>query len=250
VFIHNKNDAASFGIRRRLERLVVEASWEREALRAELLVDTEPSRPRVIAASGTPTNDVTAWSTWLFGNGRTEGFLQERISITGTVTSSITASRIFSRYQLSNTSACIQDACSATGFGGSLAQDAVSSAQSMSTTCPEDTRFPGVGHVPSGARLSISSIGEQSDGHPTRKPVALMCELVGLFTDPSETILDPFAGSGTTGVACLRLGRRFVGVERDVRYFEIACERLRAEELGSTLDASRAGQLPLLGGSR
>lgn len=85
--------------------------------------------------------------------------------------------------------------------------------------------------------------------HPTQKPSSLMVELVSLFTDPGETILDAFAGSGTTGVACLRLGRKFVGVECDPRHYEMAVSRLRAEESGSTLDASRAGQLALLGGT-
>ena len=63
--------------------------------------------------------------------------------------------------------------------------------------------------------------------HPTEKPVALMAELVGDFTQPGETILDPFAGSGTTGVACMRLGRKFIGIEKDPRYFEIAANRLQ-----------------------
>jgi site-specific DNA-methyltransferase (adenine-specific) len=78
--------------------------------------------------------------------------------------------------------------------------------------------------------------------HQTAKPLALMLDLVELFTDAGETILDPFAGSGTTGVACLRLGRTFIGIERDPVYFKLACDRLRAEEQGSTLKASRAGQ--------
>ncbi len=83
--------------------------------------------------------------------------------------------------------------------------------------------------------------------HPTKKPVALMLDLVRDFTDPGETILDPFAGSGTTGVAAIRLGRRFIGIERDAKYFSLACERLRAEESGSTLPAARAGQSTLFG---
>ena len=80
------------------------------------------------------------------------------------------------------------------------------------------------------------------NSHPTQKPRALMLELVSLFTDPGDLILDPFAGSGTTGVACLRLGRRFIGIEKDPTYFQLACDRLRAEEQGSTLQAARAGQ--------
>lgn len=78
--------------------------------------------------------------------------------------------------------------------------------------------------------------------HPTTKPTALMVEIISLFTDPNDIILDPFAGSGTTGVAALRLGRRFIGIEMDAAYAEIARERCRAEEQGSTLQARRAGQ--------
>lgn len=64
--------------------------------------------------------------------------------------------------------------------------------------------------------------------HPTEKPVTLMMELIELFTQPGDLILDPFMGSGTTGVACARLGRRFIGIEKDEAYFEIALDRLRA----------------------
>lgn len=78
--------------------------------------------------------------------------------------------------------------------------------------------------------------------HPCPKPVELMLELVSLFTDPDELILDPFAGSGTTGVACLRLGRRFIGLEREPKYAAIARERLEAETRGLSLRDSRAGQ--------
>lgn len=81
--------------------------------------------------------------------------------------------------------------------------------------------------------------------HPTTKPLPLMVELVKLFTDPDDIILDPFAGSGTTGVACLRLGRRFIGIERDEKYAAIATERLTAETQGQDLRSFRAGQLPM-----
>lgn len=78
--------------------------------------------------------------------------------------------------------------------------------------------------------------------HPTTKPIPLMLELVSLFTDPEELVLDPFAGSGTTGVACLRLGRRFIGIEKDEKYAAIARERLEAESRGLSLRDARAGQ--------
>lgn len=67
---------------------------------------------------------------------------------------------------------------------------------------------------------------ERHGTHPTEKPVSLMKELVSLFSSPGETILDPFMGSGTTGVACVKLGRKFIGIERDQTYFQIACSRI------------------------
>ena len=62
--------------------------------------------------------------------------------------------------------------------------------------------------------------------HPTQKPLALMEWCLGFLPD-AKTILDPFMGSGTTLVACAKLGRRGVGIEIDPDYFEIACERIR-----------------------
>lgn len=67
--------------------------------------------------------------------------------------------------------------------------------------------------------------GRQGE-HPTEKPVPLMMEIVGDFTRPGETICDPFMGSGTTGVACAKLGRSFVGIEQNERWFDLACRRI------------------------
>ncbi|MBP6554648.1 MAG: site-specific DNA-methyltransferase [Novosphingobium sp.] len=60
--------------------------------------------------------------------------------------------------------------------------------------------------------------------HPTQKPVGLMTDLIGLFDGP--LILDPFMGSGTTGVAAVQMGRDFIGIEREEKYFDIACRRI------------------------
>jgi site-specific DNA-methyltransferase (adenine-specific)/modification methylase len=62
--------------------------------------------------------------------------------------------------------------------------------------------------------------------HPTEKPVSLFKWLLDNFTEPAATILDPFMGSGTTGVACAQLGRKFIGIEIDPDYFEIARKRI------------------------
>jgi len=61
--------------------------------------------------------------------------------------------------------------------------------------------------------------------HPTQKPVGVMEWCLGFLPD-AQTILDPFAGSGTTGVACVNLGRKFIGIEKDPDYFEIMCRRI------------------------
>ena len=77
------------------------------------------------------------------------------------------------------------------------------------------------------------------------KPLSLMTSIVGDFTEPNHVILDPFCGSGTTGVAAIRLCRRFIGIEKDPAYAEVARERIRAEERGLTLKAARAGQVSI-----
>lgn len=62
--------------------------------------------------------------------------------------------------------------------------------------------------------------------HPTQKPVALMEYLIKTYTNEGETVLDSCMGSGTTGVACVNTGRKFIGIEKDEKYFNIAKERI------------------------
>ncbi len=69
---------------------------------------------------------------------------------------------------------------------------------------------------------------EQDRRHPTQKPVLLLERVLETYSKHSQTIMDPFMGSGTTGVACANLGRKFIGIELEERYFQIACERIEA----------------------
>jgi len=62
--------------------------------------------------------------------------------------------------------------------------------------------------------------------HPTQKPVALMEYLIRTYTNEGETVLDNTMGSGTTGVACANTGRKFIGIEMDAEYFDIATQRV------------------------
>jgi hypothetical protein len=89
------------------------------------------------------------------------------------------------------------------------------------------------------AKASRSERGE-GNTHPTVKPVSLMRWLVRLVTPPGGTVLDPFCGSGSTGVAALQEGFRFIGIEREAEYAQIA-ERRLADATGEN-----EPQLPLL----
>ena len=75
--------------------------------------------------------------------------------------------------------------------------------------------------------------------HPTQKPVGVMSWCVEALPDDAVTVLDPFMGSGTTGVACARLGRRFIGIEIEPRYFDIACRRIEQAQRQPDLFVSR-----------
>ena len=83
--------------------------------------------------------------------------------------------------------------------------------------------------------------------HPTQKPVGVMTWCIDKLKD-SDLILDPFMGSGTTGVAAVNLGRRFIGIEREEKYFEVALRRIEeAEKQGSLFSEEFVAQSEQLG---
>ena len=82
----------------------------------------------------------------------------------------------------------------------------------------------GIGSWPSA--IAITEAAERN-GHPCPKPEKAWRWLIAKVTSSCETILDPFMGSGTTGVACVKLGRKFIGIEIDPGYFDIACKRIK-----------------------
>ena len=77
--------------------------------------------------------------------------------------------------------------------------------------------------------------GEPRGDHPTQKPIGVMSWAINHVPKPNNLILDPFMGSGTTGVAAMNLQRQFIGIEREPKYFDIACRRIE--------DAQRQGRL-------
>ena len=93
---------------------------------------------------------------------------------------------------------------------------------------------------------TINRVELQADGaeHPTQKPLRLMTWCLSLVPE-AKTICDPFMGSGTTGVAAVKMGRTFVGIEREPKYFDIACKRIEdAQRQASMFEqpAARAEQ--------
>ena len=78
-----------------------------------------------------------------------------------------------------------------------------------------------------GKDLHECAIVKQPFDHPTPKQIGITQWCVDRASSESQTILDPFMGSGTTGVACVNLGRKFIGIEIDPGYFDVACKRIR-----------------------
>jgi site-specific DNA-methyltransferase (adenine-specific) len=81
--------------------------------------------------------------------------------------------------------------------------------------------------------VAASFNGDVWTGHKSQKPIGLMRWCLD-FIPKAQTILDPFMGSGTTGVAAVQMGRKFIGIEREPKYFEIACKRI--EDAQRTFD--------------
>ena len=92
-------------------------------------------------------------------------------------------------------------------------------------------------------RFSIHQHNTIEKSHPTQKPVDLMAWCID-FVPNAKSILDPFMGSGTTGVAAVQMGRKFTGIERDAGYFAIACQRIeQAHSQGQLFQPERAAQV-------
>jgi site-specific DNA-methyltransferase (adenine-specific) len=76
-------------------------------------------------------------------------------------------------------------------------------------------------------RSILEFANENNSYHPTQKPAALCEYLIKTYTNEQEIVLDNCMGSGTTGVACLNTNRRFIGIEKEEKYFQIATDRIQ-----------------------
>ncbi len=93
--------------------------------------------------------------------------------------------------------------------------------------------------------FDYSPASAEAKEHPTQKPLALMRWCISRLPANARSILDPFMGSGTTGVACVQLGRRFIGIELEPRYFDIACKRIGDELKQPRLDLGEPAPKPM-----
>src|ERR1700690_2963607 len=90
-----------------------------------------------------------------------------------------------------------------------------------------------------GGHHAVWTFNKENTDHTTGKPLGLVSDFVSKFSDPGEVVLDPFMGSGTTGVAAIQLGRKFIGIEKDPKYFDIACQRIEQAVAQGQLFAPR-----------
>ena len=210
-----------------IERVLVYCdAWESAGQPATLLVDTAQSVPRVIAVSGAPNNDVHEWNTLLFGSEQTAQSLTECRSTIETVTSSTTVSKTLNWLTRSLTSACTAGVKSEMANGGSHAGSAAIGSPSAIITSDLTVSARGVERAPSKMRWSIKGNAGSPAIHPTVKPTNLMRYLCRLVTPVHGVVLDPFMGSGSTGKAAMIEGCKFIGIEMDQAFVEIARGRI------------------------
>jgi DNA modification methylase len=202
-------------INRVIETLEIEWFTGLEVRLATLQVDTEQLHRKGIVVS--PSDTSNEWNTFLSGSNITDLCRKASRCTTKTGTSSTTTSQTWSWLTRLLTKESIQVANCEMVNGSSHAETAGISGPSLTITLGETASLPGASLAASGTQLRIS-VSAKQHGHPTIKPVNLMQWLVRLVCQKGATVLDPFAGTGTTGAASFIEGRRCVLIEREAEY--------------------------------
>ena len=189
------------------------------------LMVTGISPQRVIAESGVQLKNANEWNTYLFGKHLMEKYQEDIKSITKTETNSITTSQISNWLTHLLTNEYIADVKSEMENGGNLVANVENSNTLIFTINEAMALALGVKDVVSGTQLKIS-VKEGSNIHSTVKPIALMSYLIKMVTPKGGTVLDPFAGSGSTLVSAKENGFQYVGIEMTEEYIPIIEARL------------------------
>lgn len=174
----------------------------------------------------------SGWNTDLYGHSISEQYPKGLMSTIETTIKLITELRTSNSSQNSNTRESIQDAIKSIWVGGNgglnLAESVEFLSQCQKGTIPESTEsLLGVVLVVLQMLLKISAFGKSGNFHPTCKPISLMRYLCRLITPPNGIVLDPFMGSGSTGIAAREEGFHFIGIEREKEYYDIANARIK-----------------------
>lgn len=201
-------------------------AWEKPDLRLALVDMFQLARD----TSGEILTDECLWSTDGFGSKLTDQCRMDLIFTISTALKLITELKTSSAFQNLSTRESIQDAIATIeASGSSLAVSVESISQLRQNITSEKTASVlGVVHALLQTLLQIKSFAKTNNFHSTVKPIKLMEYLVKLVTPPGGVILDPFMGSGSTGVAAKNLNFEFVGIEREAEYVEIATKRIEA----------------------
>jgi len=217
------------------EETRIDKSLTKEEVLVKLLVDMGQFPPKVIGVSGTQNKQDTEWSTMLFGNKLMEKYQEGAISIIGTKTSSTIQSRTLNWLMLLFTKEYTQDVKLLTDNGGSPVRSVEQYTELTISISERMASLLGVNYVASGTQLRIK-LKDGRQGHPTVKPIRLFEYLIKLCTTKDSIVLDPFLGSGTTAIACVNLGRRWIGIEKDAEYCKIAEARIKEYQNQSKLE--------------
>ena len=181
-----------------------------------------------LGATTLPLSD-TEWSTLLFGNSATGLSLLGLTSITSTASKTITVSTTLNALVSLTTSESIQAVIKTMLCAGLNLAESVANTKTLSQISTSEktaSRLAAV-HAVLLSLLPIKDAGKTENFHATVKPIKLMEYLIKLITQPNGVVLDPFMGSGTTGVAAKKLGFRFIGMEKEPEYLAIAEARIK-----------------------
>ena len=203
--------------------------WERQDLNQMHQVDTEQSHQKDIEEF--ITKEECVWNTELFGNYIMEKFQKDIKSITEMKTNSITIYQTLNSLIQQSTNEYIAMQQKELMDGIKFVESAdKKNTKAIITYQKKDGSNQNVNPVSSKEVWNISVEEEVKSNHPTMKPINLMTYLCRLITPKNGIILDPFVGSGSTGIAAQLEGFRFVGMEMDEEYMKIATARIENYE--------------------
>jgi DNA modification methylase len=208
---------------RLIEEITVEWTSGTNVNQVTLRVDTEPSLAKVIGGSGSAGDNE--WNTFLSGSITTALFPKVSKCIISTGSSSTIESKTLNSLIRSLTSGSTVDVSYVTENGGNRAANAGNSATSLTFILAETVSLPSASNALSGTQLRISATVKRHS-HPTVKPISLLSYLCKLIIPPGGVVLDPFAGSGTTGQAAAEQGFDAILIEREAEYCDDIRHRL------------------------